>query len=107
MKTIACCESVPVAFDPEAFVAWSAKLKAIAHPVRLQILSQLNRARAGVCVCDIEVNFDLSQPTISHHLRLLRQAGLVDTVQKGPWVHYSLNKEALDAIRSFLSSLEP
>jgi ArsR family transcriptional regulator len=52
-----------------------------------------------MCVCEIEPRFDLSQPTISHHLRLLREAGVVTSERRGTWVYYALDRERLDAIQ--------
>jgi ArsR family transcriptional regulator len=75
--------------------AVSRALKALSHPVRLRIMHILGGAGGSVCACDVEARFDLSQPTISHHLRLLREAGLVETEHRGPWVHYSPRKGAV------------
>lgn len=62
--------------------------KALSHPVRLQIVDLLARFGGEVCVCEIERHFDLTQPTISHHLKVLREAGLIDGEQRGLWVYY-------------------
>jgi ArsR family transcriptional regulator len=79
--------------------------KALAHPVRAQIVLMLSRSGGEVCVCDIERHFNVSQPTISHHLKKLRDAGVVYAVQHGLWVHYSLVHGVLEPLREFLSGL--
>ena len=79
--------------------------KAIGHPIRLQIVDLLSQFGGQVCVCDIEAHFTLSQPTISHHLRVLRQAGLVEAEQRGLWVYYVTAPAALARLQEFLSAL--
>jgi ArsR family transcriptional regulator len=71
-------------------------LKALADPVRLRLLS-LVAAHAGgeACVCDLAEAFDLSQPTISHHLKVLHEIGLLDRNKRGVWVYYTVRTEAL------------
>lgn len=67
----------------------------LGHPVRLQILDVLARHAGQVCVCDLEAAVPVKQPTVSHHLRLLRQAGLVDCERHGQWAYYFIRREAL------------
>ncbi|MFJ8825457.1 ArsR/SmtB family transcription factor [Streptomyces sp. NPDC102467] len=63
--------------------------KALGDPVRLRLLSMIASREGGeICVCDLTPAFDLSQPTISHHLKLLKQAGLIDSERRGTWVYY-------------------
>lgn len=71
-------------------------LKALADPVRLRLLS-LVAAHAGgeACVCDLNEAFELSQPTISHHLKVLHEAGLLDRSKRGVWVYYAVRREVL------------
>lgn len=85
--------------------ALATMFKAIGHPVRLQIVDLLSRFGGQVCVCDIEAHFTLSQPTISHHLRVLRQAGLVEAEQRGLWVYYVIAPQALTQLHDFLATL--
>jgi ArsR family transcriptional regulator len=61
----------------------------------------------GMCVCDLEAQFDLSQPTISHHLRLMREAGVVVTDQRGTWVYYSIAPEMIQQMASAFAQLIP
>jgi ArsR family transcriptional regulator len=65
-------------------------LKALADPTRLQMVGVLKRSSQPVCICDFTAAFNLSQPTISHHVGKLRDAGLVDVTKKGIWAYYRL-----------------
>lgn len=80
--------------------------KALGHPVRVQIVEMLGRYEGEVCVCDIERHFDLTQPTISHHLRVLREAGIIDGEQRGLWVYYRVRPGTLDPLRDLLGLLD-
>ncbi|MDP2711466.1 MAG: metalloregulator ArsR/SmtB family transcription factor [Solirubrobacteraceae bacterium] len=77
--------------------------KALADPVRLQLVELLRRQPAEVCQCDLQPLFDVSQPTLSHHLAKLVDAGLIVVDRRGRWAYYSINPEALDDLRSWLS----
>lgn len=85
--------------------ALAAAFKAISHPVRMRILEILSRQSDPLCVCHIESRFTLSQPTISHHLRLLRKAGLVNSERRGTWIYYSVRKEGVQPLHSFMTSI--
>ncbi|MBI4297500.1 MAG: helix-turn-helix transcriptional regulator [Chloroflexi bacterium] len=77
----------------------SVAFKALADPTRVRMVSLLLAAGPeGLCVCDIVVNFPLGQPTISYHLRLLKESGLVSATKKGLWVHYRANPDRLSAL---------
>jgi ArsR family transcriptional regulator len=78
-------------------------LKALADPIRLRLMS-LIAATDETCVCDLTAPFDVSQPTISHHLKVLREAGLVDSERRGTWVWYRARREALDAVGGLFTS---
>ncbi|MFL5658158.1 MAG: ArsR/SmtB family transcription factor [Ktedonobacteraceae bacterium] len=80
-------------------------LKALADPTRLRILSLLSRHEGEVCVFEIVESFTLEQPTISHHLRILRDAGLVDCRKKGLWAYYYVRREALARAGEVINSL--
>jgi ArsR family transcriptional regulator len=74
-------------------------IKALADPVRLRLMSLVASHDGGeACVCDLNDAFDLSQPTISHHLKVLHEAGLVDREKRGVWVYYRARPQALAAI---------
>jgi ArsR family transcriptional regulator, arsenate/arsenite/antimonite-responsive transcriptional repressor len=78
-------------------------MKALADSTRLRILDILARQPDPVCVCDLTPHFDQNQPTISHHLKLLKEAGLIDTDKRGIWSYYwatSAGRRSLDAITS-------
>jgi ArsR family transcriptional regulator len=80
--------------------------KTLSHPVRVQIVDILNRYGGEVCVCEIERHFDLTQPTISHHLRVLREAGVIEGEQRGLWVYYQIKPGALEPLRQLLGVLD-
>ena len=80
-------------------------LKALADPTRLRILSLLSRHEGEVCVFEIVESFTLEQPTISHHLRILRDAGLVDCRKKGLWAYYYVRRDALGRARDVIDGL--
>ena len=79
----------------------AARFKALADPTRVAIVNRL-AAADEVCVCDLNAAFELSQPTISHHLKILREAGLVDSERRGTWAYYRLVPEAIDGLRGAL-----
>jgi ArsR family transcriptional regulator len=83
----------------------ASRFKVLSHPVRLQIVDLLSRFGGQVCVCEIESQFALSQPTISHHLKLLREAGVVRAEQRGLWSYYTLRAETLHPLRALLDEL--
>jgi ArsR family transcriptional regulator len=80
-------------------------LAALADPTRLQIVELLACQDEPLCVCDIQAQFTLGQPTISHHLRVLRDAQLVTWEKRGLWVHYALNRPVLARVTEQLSGL--
>ena len=82
------------------------RLKALGHPVRLGIAMRLAR-EPETCACDFADLFDVSQPTVSEHLRVLRKAGLVTTKRRGTQICYSLDPAAVRQIRSLVGALEP
>jgi ArsR family transcriptional regulator len=81
----------------------AARFKALADPTRVAIVNRL-AATEECCVCDLTGAFELSQPTISHHLRLLREAGLVEASRRGTWAYYRLIPEAVAELRGALGA---
>lgn len=80
-------------------------LKALADPVRLRLFSLIASHEGGeACVCDLTPSFDVSQPTISHHLKVLHDVGLVDRERRGTWVYYTARADALTALARLLSA---
>jgi ArsR family transcriptional regulator len=78
--------------------------KALGDPVRLQLLSQIATAPRGeACVCDLTPAFSLTGPTISHHLKILREAGLVDCERRGTWVHYWAVPDRMRALAQLIT----
>jgi ArsR family transcriptional regulator len=77
--------------------------KVLADPIRVQVLDLLRSADGEVCQCDLHPLFSVSQPTLSHHLKKLTDAGLVAVERRGKWAYYSLNDEALELLKSWLS----
>src|ERR1700761_6881116 len=96
-ETAACCS--PLATQPltmEQAEQVAPLLKALADPVRLRLMSLIASHEGGeACVCDLSDPFDLSQPTISHHLKVLHESGLLDREKRGVWVYYRARTEAL------------
>jgi ArsR family transcriptional regulator, arsenate/arsenite/antimonite-responsive transcriptional repressor len=93
------------ALTEEEAVLQARLLKALADPTRLRILSLLSRHEGEVCVFEIVESFTLEQPTISHHLRILRDAGLVDCRKKGLWAYYYVRREALNRAQEVINGL--
>jgi ArsR family transcriptional regulator len=100
----ACCE--PVVFpdvQPEAAARIAIVAKALGDPVRVQLVDVLRKHAGKVCVCELVPLFDLSQPTVSHHLKVLRDAGLVASERQGLWAYYYVIPEALEELSGWLS----
>ncbi|MCX4391677.1 MULTISPECIES: metalloregulator ArsR/SmtB family transcription factor [unclassified Streptomyces] len=100
-----CCPTLLTApLDEEAATGLAKVFKALGDPVRLRLLSMIASRDGGeICVCDLTPAFDLSQPTISHHLKLLKQAGLIDSERRGTWVYYRLLPESTDRLAAVLT----
>ncbi|MFC4127324.1 ArsR/SmtB family transcription factor [Nocardia rhizosphaerae] len=100
------CEVTPLTREPlsaESAAELAATFKALADPARLRLLSLVASRRGGeACVCDISAGFDLSQPTISHHLKVLREAGLLSSQRRGSWVYYRIEPRALAPLAQLL-----
>jgi ArsR family transcriptional regulator, arsenate/arsenite/antimonite-responsive transcriptional repressor len=98
-----CCEPVvypDVERDQAARMA--AVAKALGDPIRLQLVDVLRKHAGKVCVCELVPLFDIAQPTLSHHLKALRQAGIVDSERRGLWAYYYVRTEALEELRTWL-----
>jgi ArsR family transcriptional regulator len=98
-----CCD--PVVYpevDREAAQRIANVAKAVADPIRVQLLDVLRKHAGKVCVCELVPLFDVSQPTVSHHLKVLREAGLVESERQGLWVYYYVLPDRLDALRRWL-----
>lgn len=89
---------------PDDAEALSAAVGLLAHPIRVQILDLLRRSAGEVCVCDLEAALPVKQPTVSHHLRLLREAGLIDCERRGHWAYYFIQREAVAALHARITA---
>src|SRR3954469_21447752 len=99
----ACCE--PLVYpdvSPERAARLAAVAKALADPIRLQLVDVLRGHAGKVCVCELVPLFDVSQPTLSHHLKKLRDAGIVDSERRGLWAYYYVVPEALEPLAEWL-----
>ena len=104
VESVACCS--PLARQPmsaEQATQVAPLLKALGDPVRIRLLSLVaSHADGEACVCDLNDAFDLSQPTISHHLKVLHDAGLLDRTKRGVWVYYRARTETLAALAALI-----
>ena len=103
-----CC--TPLASEPLT-ADWAGDLarmfKALGDPVRLQLLSRVaSHAGGEACVCDLSIGLDLTQPTISHHLKVLRESGLLQCERRGTWVYYWVVPSALAQLSAVLGSTD-
>jgi ArsR family transcriptional regulator len=100
-----CCPPLAQSRIPaETATVLAPAFKALGDPVRLQLMSMIASAAGGeVCVCDLTPAFDLSGPTISHHLKTLREAGLVDAERRGSWVYYRARPAILRQLAGLLT----
>jgi ArsR family transcriptional regulator, arsenate/arsenite/antimonite-responsive transcriptional repressor len=99
-----CCE--PVVYpdvEREQVERLAVIAKALADPVRLQLVDVLRKHAGKVCVCELVPLFDLSQPTVSHHLKVLRGAGLVESERRGLWAYYYVIPDSLEELSAWLS----
>jgi ArsR family transcriptional regulator, arsenate/arsenite/antimonite-responsive transcriptional repressor len=96
-----CCGPEIAPLDVRERDALAGRFKALADPTRVAIVNRL-AAADEVCVCDFVAALELAQPTISHHLKVLREAGLVESSRRGTWAYYRLVPEAVAALRGAL-----
>jgi len=99
-----CCE--PVVYpdvEREQAARMAEVAKALGDPIRLQLVDVLRKHAGKVCVCELVPLFDLSQPTVSHHLKVLRQAGIVGSEREGLWAYYYVIPDALKELSAWLS----
>ena len=106
-QTLACCSPLtrePLSQDDAERIA--PLLKALADPARLRLLSLVASHDGGeACVCDLNDPFELSQPTISHHLKVLHESGLLDREKRGIWVYYRARTEAMTALGALIGAV--
>ncbi|HKU67107.1 MAG TPA: metalloregulator ArsR/SmtB family transcription factor [Candidatus Baltobacteraceae bacterium] len=105
MSIQSCCP--PKGLHNDDFTAPAALMKALADPHRLTILASLARAEDEICVCDFTAGLPLNQPTVSHHLKILRDAALVTAERRGTWVYYRLAPDARERLHDALTLTLP
>ena len=99
-----CCEPIVYPDVDRAHAVRMAEVaKALGDPVRLQLVDVLRKHAGKVCVCELVPLFDISQPTLSHHLKKLRDAGIVGVERRGLWAYYYVNPDSTEALRKWLS----
>jgi ArsR family transcriptional regulator len=99
-----CCD--PVVYpevERDQAIRMAEVAKALGDPIRLQLVDVLRKNAGRVCVCELVPLFDVSQPTLSHHLGKLRAAGIVDSERRGLWAYYYVNPGALEELTTWLS----
>ena len=96
-----CCGLAAEPLAEDRATSMALRFKALGDPVRLRLMA-LIAAQAEACVCDLTPAFDQSGPTISHHLKVLREAGLVDCERRGTWVYYRVLPDALEELKALL-----
>ena len=84
-----------------------AAFKALADPTRLDVFRLIAAQEAPICACDVVDRFDVSQPTISHHLKVLREAGLITASRRGVWAYYAADPRGVAGLRDVLDALAP
>jgi ArsR family transcriptional regulator len=106
VSTAACCvPMVETALTESTAIDLAKAFKALGDPVRLRLLSLIaSRGGGEVCVCDLTEAFNVTGPTISHHLRVLREAGLIDCERRGTWVYYWIIPSALAPLSQLLDT---
>ncbi|HEY0068850.1 MAG TPA: metalloregulator ArsR/SmtB family transcription factor [Chloroflexia bacterium] len=105
LQVAGCCDDLTMAPKNPRLNDQVKLLSAMSDPTRLRIVEMLSGTCDSICVCDITTQFDLGQPTISHHLKVLRDAGLVTWEKRGLWVYYSLNRPVFEEVASYLNGL--
>ena len=104
VSSTACCSPrLGGHVDAERAAAVADAAKVLTDPIRVQILDVLRAHEEDVCQCELQPLFGVSQPTLSHHLRKLQDAGMVVTERRGRWAYYSIDPDALEVLSSWLS----
>ncbi len=103
LENVSCCSDLPASLSTEAAEAKAARFKALADPTRVQLMHLVAGAgRDEACVCDLTDTVALSQPTVSHHLRILVAAGLLTRQRRGTWAWYRVSDDALSMLKADL-----
>ena len=107
LRLAGCCDvpTAPPALPEAERERLTAAFRALGDPTRLEMFRLLAAQEAPVCACDVGAGFELSQPTMSHHLRILREAGLVTAEKRGVWIWYAPDRRALAWLRAMVDHL--
>ena len=95
-----CCDPTTPRLNDAQVAGLAADFDILANPIRVRLLDLLASNGGKVCVCDLEAAVPVKQPTVSHHLKLLRHAGLIDWEKRGLWSYYFINTDAVRALRA-------
>lgn len=108
-RPIDCCSSpvIPMPLPADRQSELIGAFKALADPSRFEIFRLIAAQTEPLCVCDVVARFDLTQPTISHHLKVLREAGLINVSRRGVWAYYAANPAGLEMLQSAMLTLMP
>jgi ArsR family transcriptional regulator len=107
LPVISCCAPLAgPALSPDEAEATARLFSALGDPARVRIVNLLARTEEPVCVCELVPALELAQPTVSHHLKKLTDAGLLEREQRGKWAYYSLSGEALDRLATLVEFKE-
>ena len=99
LTPIVCCQPLAApSLTEEEIESTAALFKALSDPARVRIVNVLAQTRTAVCACEFEPALGLSQPTVSHHLKKLTEAGLLEREQRGKWAYFSLKRDAIDKL---------
>jgi ArsR family transcriptional regulator len=102
---VACCAPLgSSSLSDEEVDATATLFKALADPTRVRLINLLANSAEPVCVCVMNAEFDLSQPTLSHHLKKLTAAGLLKREQRGTWAYFSIDRNALDRLAQVVTT---
>lgn len=109
LRPIECCSTVtePEPLTPPSKDQMLAMFKALADGTRLEVFRLIAAQSEPLCACDIVDRFDVSQPTIAHHLKVLRQAGLITVSRQGIWAYYAIDPRGAEALQSIAASFSP
>jgi ArsR family transcriptional regulator len=99
-----CADDFAMALPVAEAEELTAELETLANPIRLRLLSLIASSPGPVCVCDLEAAVPVKQPTVSHHLKLLRAAGLVAGEKRGLWAYYTIRRESLERLRGTITA---
>jgi DNA-binding transcriptional ArsR family regulator len=109
IRPVGCCDTPnePIALPAAERERMVAAFKALADPTRLDVFRLIAAQEAPLCACDVVDVFDVTQPTISHHLKVLREAGLITVSRRGVWAYYAVDPRGLALLRGSLDSFAP